>query len=135
MNNLTKLKLYLRSIPHHLECGHHSGFRYCCVFDYSVIDNFNHFFFPRIYRSKRYVNKVITRLRGKDFRYIPCPICMVARAPRETLSCADKKHRFLMPMHQLKRTVNWGSFDILSKNLKKIEAVMNVLCEAESRSP
>lgn len=127
MNHLTKLKLYLRSIPHHMECGKHSNFRYCCIFDYSVIDNFNHTYYPRIYRGKRYVNKVINRALGKDFGYIPCPVCMLFRSPRKTAKCAGVKHRWAMPMDQLRQTVDWGNFTLLSKNLRKIEAILDII--------
>lgn len=121
-----KLKIYLKSIPHHVECGYHSNFRYCCIFDYSVIDNFNHSYFPKVYRTKRYINRVVSRARGITFGYIPCPICMLFRKPRKVISCKGFTHNWQVSLVELKKTIDKGNFNKLCNNLSKIDRALNL---------
>lgn len=91
----TKAKVFAKFALRDIECGHHSGFRPCCIFCYAILDNLSTIHKRRFNNGRRYVQRIISRVRKLHFGYIPCPICLF-REPVKVLRCkaGEPEHRF-----------------------------------------
>lgn len=83
---LDKAILFTKFALRDIQCGHHSGFKPCCIFFFAILDNASHFHKQRFYTWRRYANRIVSQLRGKKFGYIPCPVCLFGE-PVKVLSC------------------------------------------------
>lgn len=90
---LTRAKICIKFALRDIQCGYHSGFRPCCIFCYSILDNLSTLDKRRFSNGRRYVQRVFSRLRKLHFGYIPCPICLF-RKPVKVLRCKphDESH-------------------------------------------
>ena len=82
----TKIKVFTKHALRDIECGHHSGFRPCCIFCYAILDNLSSMHRRQFADGRRLIQRVIARYRCVRYGFIPCPVCLF-RKPVKVKRC------------------------------------------------
>lgn len=133
MISLARIKSCIKQSLVDFECGNHSGFKPCCIFCFAVLDNLSHLNNSTFYSYRRYINRIVSVLLDKDYKYIPCPVCLFFD-PVELKKCKRVDHKFTVSVS------DWdnlhGSYqEFASKmsnieyNLHKIDRIFEILEE------
>lgn len=127
---MNKAKIHLKGAYHDFLCGRHSNFPICCNLCYSVGDNISHLHRHRYYRYRRYMNHIVSRLRNKDFGYIPCPICVALRDPNKVKRCNCHKDKNIMGNRaKIQNKERLSQNSTISRNHVKIDKIMDIVFE------
>jgi hypothetical protein len=130
MTKLRRLQLFLKCLATDIECGSHSGFKPCCVFCFSVLDNISFFIVKgHFYHYRRLINRLVSRIRHKNFHYIPCPYCVLLTDPVEVLNCRDVNHKLRYSDTEAVDIQSLGDIQTLYERLIKIDKIMDIILD------
>lgn len=129
MTFFEKSKFFIKFALRDIECGHHSGFRPCCIFCYAILDNLSSCGQKKFHDRRRYLNRLVVAFRGLEFGYIPCPLCWF-RSPIVVRSCQNNRqpHYFNFTSRKdVDKFINSRGITKLYRNFRKIDRLLRLI--------